>query len=44
MTKKYNSKDLMYDAAYIAVLIGILLIVIGSFPEFFGKILQIIKF
>ncbi len=43
MAKKYSPKDLIYDVAYVAVLLGAVLFVIGSFPEFFGKVLQIFK-
>ena len=41
MTNKppYGWKGLLTDAAIIAVAGGILLVIIGSFPESFGKLL-----
>ncbi|ABX08571.1 hypothetical protein [Prochlorococcus marinus] len=40
----YGWKDLLVDAAIIVVIAGIILLVIGSFPGFFGKFLQRINF
>ena len=42
MANKYTPKDFIYDVAYIAVLIGLVLFVVGSFPEFFLKIFKIL--
>jgi len=41
MTEKapYGLKDLLADAAIIAVVVGIVLVIVGSFPESFGKFL-----
>ena len=38
-TSPYGWKDLLTDAAIIAIGAGIVLLIIGSFPEFFGKIM-----
>ncbi len=38
MNKGYSIKDFIYDFAYIAVLLGLVLFLIGSFPELFNKI------
>ncbi len=35
----YGWKDLLTDTAIIAVVAGIILLVIGSFPESFGKLI-----
>ena len=45
MDKKvpYGWKDLLTDAAIISVIGGILLLIIGSFPDFFGKFLPFLK-
>ena len=45
MTNKppYGWKDLLADAAIIAVAGGILLVIVGSFPAFFGKFLPFLK-
>ncbi len=42
MTEKpaYGWRDLLADAAIIAVVFGVVLIIVGTFPEFFGKFLQ----
>ncbi len=40
---KYNIKDIPYDIAYLAVLLGLLLFIIGSFPEFFDGLLNLNK-
>ena len=39
----YGWKDLLVDAAIIAVVAGVGLLIIGSFPEFFGKLLPFLK-
>ena len=39
----YGWKDLLTDAAILAVVVGILLVILGSFPEFFGKLLPFLK-
>ncbi len=39
----YGWKDLLTDAAIIAVAGGIVLVAIGSFPEFFGNFLPFLK-
>ncbi len=41
--KKYNYKDFFYDVAYIAVLIGLVLILISYFPEIFERLLPFLK-
>ena len=45
MTNKapYGWKDLVTDAAIIAVVGGISLVIIGSFPAFFGRFLHFLK-
>jgi len=45
MTNKppYGWKGLLTDAAIIAVASGILLVIVGSFPDFFGKFLPFLK-
>ena len=45
MTEKppYGWKDLFTDAAIIAVVGGAVLLIVGSFPEFFGKFLPFLK-
>jgi len=35
----YGLKDLITDAAILSIFGGILLLTIGSFPEFFGRFL-----
>ncbi len=42
MAKKYSPKDFIYDVAYVSVLIGLVLLIVGTFPEFFEKILKIL--
>ena len=39
----YGWKDLLTDLAIITVIAGIVLSVIGSFPDFFGKFIPILK-
>ena len=39
----YGWKDLLSDVAIIAVIAGIVLLIVGSFPEFFGKFLPFSK-
>ena len=45
MTNKapYGWKDLLTDTAIIAVVGGIVLVIVGSFPEFFGRFLPFLK-
>tara|TARA_B100000029_G_C17221338_1_gene831823 strand:+ start:148 stop:285 length:138 start_codon:yes stop_codon:yes gene_type:complete len=45
MTSKppYGWKDLLTDSAIIAVAGGIILLIVGSFPEFFGKFLPFLQ-
>ncbi len=45
MTEKapYGWKDLLFDAAIIAVAVGIVLLIVGSFPESFGRFLPFLK-
>ena len=39
----YGWKDLFSDAAIVAVVAGALLLIVGSFPEFFGKFLPFLR-
>ena len=39
----YGWKDLVTDLAIIAVVLGIALLIVGSFPGFFGKFLPFLK-
>ncbi len=39
----YGWKDLFTDAAIVAVVCGLVMLIIGSFPEFFGKLLTFYK-
>ena len=39
----YGWKDLLTDMAIFAVAGGIVLVIVGSFPEFFGKFLSFLK-
>ncbi len=41
--KSYGWKDLLTDAAIIAVVAGFVLVVVGSFPEFLGKSVPFLK-
>ena len=45
MTEKlpYGWKDLLTDAAIIAALGGIVLVIVGSFPEFFERFLPFLQ-
>ena len=45
MTDKppYGWKDLFTDAAIVAVVSGIVLLIVGSFPESFGKFLPFLR-
>jgi len=45
MTEKppYRWKDLFTDAAIVAVVGGVVLLIVGSFPEFFVKFLTFLK-
>jgi len=45
MTAKppYGLKDLFTDAAIVAVIGGAVLLIVGSFPEFFEKLLPFLK-
>ena len=45
MTEKppYGWKDLFTDMAIITVVGGAVLLIVGSFPEFFGKFLPFLK-
>tara|TARA_B100000029_G_C16738750_1_gene653640 strand:- start:221 stop:358 length:138 start_codon:yes stop_codon:yes gene_type:complete len=45
MTEKipYGWKDLITDGAIVAVVGGFVLVIIGSFPEFFSKFLPFLK-
>tara|TARA_B100000700_G_C14785560_1_gene733361 strand:- start:607 stop:735 length:129 start_codon:yes stop_codon:yes gene_type:complete len=40
---RYGLKDLITDLAIISVVLGIVLVIVGSFPEFFGKVLPFIN-
>ena len=40
---KYNWKDLLVDAAIVAVVLGVLALIIGSFPATFSKVLPFLK-
>ena len=40
---KYNWKDLLVDAAIVAVVLGVLALIIGSFPGTFSKVLPFLK-
>ena len=42
MAHKYSPKDFIYDVAYVAVLIGLVFFIVGSFPEFFVNIFKIL--
>ncbi len=44
MAKKYTTQDLIYDLAYIAVLLGIFILLIGFAPELYEKSLKLLKF
>jgi hypothetical protein len=40
---KYNWKDLLVDAAILAVFLGALALIVGSFPATFTKFLPFLK-
>ena len=40
---KYNWKDLLVDAAIVAVVLGALAIIVGSFPATFSMLLPFLK-
>jgi len=40
---KYNWKDLFVDAAIVAVLLGAVALIVGSFPATFSKFLPFLK-
>jgi|TARA_Y100001968_G_C18691860_1_gene407253 hypothetical protein len=40
---KYNWKDLLVDAAIVAVVLGVLALIVGSFPATFSKFLPFLK-
>ena len=40
---KYNWKDLLVDAAIVAVVLGVLALIIGSFPVTISKFLPFLK-
>ena len=39
----YNWKDLLVDAAIIAVVLGVLALIVGSFPASFSKFIPFLK-
>tara|TARA_B100000965_G_scaffold277404_1_gene235198 strand:- start:30 stop:155 length:126 start_codon:yes stop_codon:yes gene_type:complete len=40
---KYNWKDLLVDAAIVAVVLGAAALIVGSFPTTFSKLLPFLK-
>jgi len=40
---KYNWKDLLVDAGIVAVFLGVLALIVGSFPETFSKFIPFLK-
>ena len=40
---KYNWKDLLVDAAIVAVVLGAVALIVGSFPATFSKLLPFLK-
>jgi len=40
---KYNWKDLLVDSAIVAVVLGLLALIIGSFPSYFSEFLPFLK-
>ena len=40
---KYNWKDVLVDAAIVAVVLGLLALIIGSFPEHLSKFTPFLK-
>ena len=39
----YNWKDLLVDAAIVAVVLGVLARIVGSFPSTFSKLIPFLK-
>ena len=39
----YNWKDLLVDAAVVAVVLGLLALIVGSFPATFSKFIPFLK-
>ena len=39
----YNWKDLLVDAAIVAVVLGLLALIVGSFPATFSKLIPFLK-
>ena len=39
----YNWKDLLVDAAIVAVVLGLLVLIVGSFPATFSKFIPFLK-
>ena len=39
----YNWKDLLVDAAIVAVVLGLLALIVGSFPVTFSKFIPFLK-
>ena len=39
----YNWKDLLVDAAVVAVVLGLLALIVGSFPATFSKLILFLK-
>ena len=39
----YNWKDLLVDAAIVAVFLGLLALIVGSFPATFSKLIPFLK-
>ncbi len=40
---KYNWKDLLVDTAIVVVVLGVLELIVGSFPATFSKLLSFLK-
>tara|TARA_B100000579_G_scaffold311658_1_gene261241 strand:+ start:307 stop:432 length:126 start_codon:yes stop_codon:yes gene_type:complete len=40
---KYNWKDLLVDAAIVAVVLGVVALIVGSFPTTFSRLLPFLK-
>jgi len=40
---KYNWKDLLVDAAIVTVVLGVVAIIVGSFPATLSKLLSFLK-
>ena len=39
----YNWKDILLDAAIVAVVLGVLALIVGSFPSTFSKLIPFLK-